>query len=92
MGRRDIHEGIHPSVPFLKETAPVTAGTAPANRDQTALGPKHVRTLRPAGSDLAWAGITKDAPCERIIADPEVMPLRSFASIDKWNFYRCLSF
>jgi hypothetical protein len=29
MGRRDIHEGIHPSVPFLKETAPVTAGTAP---------------------------------------------------------------
>ena len=30
MGRRDIYEGIHPSVPFLKETAPVTAGTAPS--------------------------------------------------------------
>ena len=30
MARRDIHERIHPSVPFLKGTAQVTAGTAPS--------------------------------------------------------------
>jgi hypothetical protein len=27
-----------------------------------------------------------------IVADAEVMPLRSFTPIEKWKFYRCLSF
>ena len=62
MGRRDIHEGIQPSVPLLKENGP---GQREHRPEPNSPRPETCRTLSPAGNDLARAGTTKEPPCER---------------------------